>query len=134
MIPQTTKRAMWRGKMYRNCWLLTAAAAVIDTSCVYGSEETKPAQAAIPRWRGFNLTNFFQAFSRGEQGSGLLREDDLRWIRDWGFDYVRLPISLPNYLLSVHGAGWQAGLETATCADCHGSHGSLPAGGYPAVV
>lgn len=25
-----------------------------------------PAQTAIPRWRGFNLTNFFQALSDGE--------------------------------------------------------------------
>ena len=40
----------------------------------------------MPRWRGFNLTNFFQAFSRGEEGQGLVREEDLQWIRDWGFD------------------------------------------------
>ncbi len=48
--------------------------------------------AALPRWRGFNLTNFFQALSRGEEGQGQLREDDLRWIRDWGFDFIRLPM------------------------------------------
>jgi aryl-phospho-beta-D-glucosidase BglC (GH1 family) len=54
--------------------------------------EAKPAQTAIPRWRGFNLTNFFQALSRGEEGQGMVREDDLRWIRDWGFDFVRLPM------------------------------------------
>lgn len=52
----------------------------------------KPAQTAIPRWRGFNLTNFFQAFSRGEEGAGMVREDDLKWIRDWGFDFIRLPM------------------------------------------
>jgi endoglucanase len=46
----------------------------------------------LPRWRGFNLTNFFQAFSRGEEGQGQVREDDLRWIRDWGFDFIRLPM------------------------------------------
>ncbi len=54
--------------------------------------EARPAQTAIPRWRGFNLTNFFQALSRGEEGQGMVREDDLRWIRDWGFDFVRLPM------------------------------------------
>jgi formate dehydrogenase gamma subunit len=37
-------------------------------------------------------------------------------------DYVRLPISLPNYLESVHGIGWRAGEHTAVCTDCHGTH------------
>ena len=55
-------------------------------------EKPKPAQTAIPRWRGFNLTNFFQAFDRGESGDCLVKEDDCRWIRDWGFDFIRLPM------------------------------------------
>jgi formate dehydrogenase gamma subunit len=37
-------------------------------------------------------------------------------------DYVRLPISLPNYLESVHGIGWRKGEHTAVCTDCHGTH------------
>lgn len=37
-------------------------------------------------------------------------------------DFVRLPISLPNYLGSVHGVGWSAGKKTAVCTDCHGTH------------
>jgi cytochrome b subunit of formate dehydrogenase len=37
-------------------------------------------------------------------------------------DFVRLPISLPNYLASVHGKGWQEGKRTAVCTDCHGTH------------
>jgi cytochrome b subunit of formate dehydrogenase len=37
-------------------------------------------------------------------------------------DYVRLPISLPNYLASVHGVGWRGGKKTAVCTDCHGTH------------
>lgn len=52
----------------------------------------RPARNPLPRWRGFNLLDFFQAFSSGDNGRGLIREDDLRWIRDWGFDYVRLPM------------------------------------------
>lgn len=42
---------------------------------------------ALPRWRGFNLLDFFTTKSRGD-----LHEDDLKWIRDWGFDFVRLPL------------------------------------------
>ena len=52
----------------------------------------KAARSALPWWRGFNLVNFFQAQSRGEEGQGMVREDDLKWIRDWGFDFVRLPM------------------------------------------
>jgi cytochrome b subunit of formate dehydrogenase len=37
-------------------------------------------------------------------------------------DYVILPISLPNYLESVHGTGWKEGKRTAVCTDCHGTH------------
>jgi aryl-phospho-beta-D-glucosidase BglC (GH1 family) len=46
----------------------------------------------LPRWRGFNLLNFFQALDKGERGRGDVSEDDLRWIRDWGFDFIRLPM------------------------------------------
>lgn len=64
---------------------------------------SKPDQTAIPRWRGFNLLSFFQAFSRGERSDCTLREDDLRWIRDWGFDFIRLPM---DYWLWVD-ADWR---------------------------
>lgn len=59
--------------------------------CADAAEEPL-VRPGLPRWRGFNLTNFFQALSRGEEGEGLVREDDLRWIRDWGFNFVRLPM------------------------------------------
>jgi endoglucanase len=59
---------------------------------VAAEPDREPAQTALPRWKGFNLTNFFQAFSDREEGQGLVVEDDYRWIRDWGFDFVRLPM------------------------------------------
>jgi endoglucanase len=52
-----------------------------------------PAQTAIPRWRGFNLLEMFTTRSDGN-----FREDDFRWIAEWGFDFVRLPMC---YLLWV---------------------------------
>jgi len=45
------------------------------------------AQTVLPRWRGFNLLDMFTVRSSGEW-----REDDFRWIADWGFDWVRLPM------------------------------------------
>lgn len=56
------------------------------------SKTAKPAQTAIPRWRGFNLLNFFQAFDKGERSDGMIREEDCQWIRDWGFDFIRIPM------------------------------------------
>jgi len=41
-----------------------------------------------PRWRGFNLLHSFTAKSDCDP-----QEDDFRWIADWGFDFVRLPMS-----------------------------------------
>ena len=69
-----------------------AALALAQGPAAAQEERPKPAQTAIPRWRGFNLTNFFQAFDRGESGDCLVKEDDCRWIRDWGFDFIRLPM------------------------------------------
>ncbi len=37
-------------------------------------------------------------------------------------DYVRLPISLPRYKESIHGADWKLDKQTAVCTDCHGVH------------
>lgn len=69
------------------------AAAVALPGALVGAETQKaPAQQAIPRWRGFNLTDFFQALGRGEEGRGMVSEDDCRWLRDWGFDFIRLPM------------------------------------------
>ena len=57
-----------------------------------------PAQKVFPRWRGFNLVNFFTQNSDANP-----QEDDFRWIRDWGFDFVRLPMS---YRLWIEGDDW----------------------------
>ncbi len=48
---------------------------------------TTPAQSILPRWRGFNLLDFFTMKSTGE-----VVEDDFRWMADWGFNFARLPM------------------------------------------
>jgi len=86
---------MTREVTNRRVFLKTAGAAVAGAALGtvgQATAKTKPAQTAIPRWRGFNLLDFFQAFSRGEQSAGMVHEDDLKWIRDWGFDFVRIPM------------------------------------------
>jgi endoglucanase len=44
------------------------------------------AQTVLPRWRGFNLLDMFTMRSKGDFSA-----DDFRWIRDFGFDFVRFP-------------------------------------------
>ncbi len=72
--------------------LSAAAAAIRGVPAAAGQQKAGPAQTAIPRWRGFNLLSFFQAMSRGDRSDGQVSEDDCRWIRDWGFDFIRIPM------------------------------------------
>jgi endoglucanase len=49
----------------------------------------------LPKWRGFNMLDFFLPDPAGRQGTP---EKYFQWIRDWGFDFVRIPIAYPYYL------------------------------------
>lgn len=53
------------------------------------------AQTVLPRWRGFNLLEMFTSHSDGN-----FQEDDFRWMAEWGFDFVRIPMC---YLLWIEG-------------------------------
>lgn len=61
-----------------------------------------PAQAAavggnpLWRWRGFNLTDF-NSPDPSSTGRGTT-DEDLTWIVDWGFDFIRLPMAYPRYV------------------------------------
>ena len=52
----------------------------------------------LPRWRGFNLLEKFSADSSSKSAklgsvNPSFQETDFQWIADWGFDFVRLPMS-----------------------------------------
>ena len=53
-------------------------------------------QTVFPRWRGFNLLGMFcsqqSPINRG-RAPGYFDEEDFRMIADFGFDFVRLPLS-----------------------------------------
>jgi endoglucanase len=49
-------------------------------------------QTVLPQWRGFNLLELFSRRGPEDRRSGAFREDDFRWIADWGFDFVRIPM------------------------------------------
>lgn len=44
----------------------------------------------LPRWRGFNLV---EKFSARPDGNPAYRKSDITLINEWGFDFVRLPLS-----------------------------------------
>ena len=50
------------------------------------------AQTTLPRWRGFNLGQMLRSDAEIDRSGGLYQEDDFRWIADWGFDFVRIPL------------------------------------------
>ncbi len=52
-------------------------------------------QPKIPRWRGFNLLEMFTTRSKGD-----FREDDFRWMAEWGFNFARIPMC---YTLWING-------------------------------
>ncbi|MGA8490373.1 MAG: cellulase family glycosylhydrolase [Terriglobales bacterium] len=56
-----------------------------------------PSAARNPKWYGFNLLEYFSTDPDWMKyfpykNDGMFLEDDFRWIRDWGFNWVRLPM------------------------------------------
>lgn len=63
----------------------------------FPSSATVAAPAKNPVWYGFNLLEYFSTDPDWMKyfpykDDRLFREDDFRWIRDWGFNWVRLPM------------------------------------------
>ena len=54
------------------------------------------AKNKLPKWKGFNLLDFFSPDPSG--GRKPTTEEQFKWMQDWGFDFVRLPIAYPAYL------------------------------------
>ncbi len=55
-----------------------------------------PKRNKLPQWRGFNLLDFFSPDPTKSRSSST--EDHFRWIQDWGFNFVRIPMAYPYYL------------------------------------
>lgn len=52
----------------------------------------------LPRWKGFNLLDYFSANLPRNNDHDRTTEDDLKWMSDWGFNFVRIPMAYPRYL------------------------------------
>jgi len=59
-----------------------------DALAAAADAPAEPTVAKLPRWRGFNLLEWFNADSRKP-----FKDEDFALIAEWGFDFVRLPLS-----------------------------------------
>jgi endoglucanase len=78
----------------------TMAAAAVGFAGNFSPDFPKPGNALnkLPRWRGFNLLDYFTPTPGKNSEATRTTEDDLKWMADWGFDFVRLPMAYPRYL------------------------------------
>jgi len=90
-------RKINRRDFFRNTAAVTAAVALTGNAVFAAREEVK-SKNKLPRWRGFNLLDYFSPSAGKNFDMNRTTEDDLRWMSDWGFDFVRLPMAYPRYL------------------------------------
>ncbi|MGN6619224.1 MAG: glycoside hydrolase family 5 protein [Ilyomonas sp.] len=74
----------------------TGLAATALTLQKSGLASFKSTQNKLPKWKGFNLTDFFSPDPA--RSGNQTTEDHFKWMEDWGFDFVRLPMAYPYYL------------------------------------
>ena len=82
---------MKRRTFVKNAGLVTAGLALSEIAAAGQASQNK-----LPKWKGFNLLDFFSPDPKPT--SKPTTEDHFRWMRDWGFDFVRIPIAYPYYL------------------------------------
>jgi aryl-phospho-beta-D-glucosidase BglC (GH1 family) len=75
---------------------MAATALTLGGSSVAGSISS-PVNL-LPRWKGFNLLDYFSPSPPRNPNSNTTKEEDFKWMADWGFDFVRLPMAYPRYL------------------------------------
>ena len=50
----------------------------------------------LPKWKGFNLRDFNTPNPSSNKFHTI--EEHFKWMRGWGFDFIRLPMAYPYYL------------------------------------
>lgn len=84
---------MNRKSFIRNAGL---AAVSVTTGSIFAAAIPRPTQNRLPRWKGFNLLDFFAPDPAANRN--ITVEEHFKWMHDWGFDFVRIPIAYPCYL------------------------------------
>jgi endoglucanase len=78
---------------------ITAGALSIAPHISFARTEPKP-RNKLPKWKGFNLLDYFNP--NPESARPQTREEYFKWMSDWGFNFVRIPMAYPSYLKIDH--------------------------------
>lgn len=90
-----------RRSFIRTAGLGTALVGISGGMSALGITTDTPVKNKLPRWRGFNLLDFYTSrpLTFPSQNNGRSStEDDFKWMSDWGFDFVRIPVQYPCYV------------------------------------
>jgi endoglucanase len=88
---------MQRRKFIRTTGAIVLGLSLAEKAALAGGKFSgTPAPNALPRWRGFNLLDFYSPDERPYYKPTAA--EHFNWMRDWGFDFVRIPIAYPFYL------------------------------------
>ena len=77
---------------------IAATSIALMGNTLFASGKQMEIKNSIPRWKGFNLLDYFSAQPPRSINRSATTEDDLKWMSDWGFDFVRIPMAYPRYL------------------------------------
>ncbi|KAA2240300.1 cellulase family glycosylhydrolase [Chitinophaga agrisoli] len=86
---------MERRSFIKNTGMLAAGWSLASSTAM--AALPAPNANKLPKWKGFNLLDFFTPVPAGSNPNKTT-EEHFRWMRDWGFDFVRIPIAYPSYL------------------------------------
>ncbi len=84
---------MKRRTFVKNAGLFAAGLSLSQITAVASGQA---AGNTLPKWKGFNLLDFFSPDPKPT--SKPTTEEHFKWMRDWGFDFIRIPIAYPYYL------------------------------------
>ena len=76
---------------------VAAAALTLAGSSAFAARP-RISKNTLPRWKGFNLLDYFSPSPSRNSSGNKTTEEDFKWMADWGFDFVRLPMAYPRYL------------------------------------
>jgi endoglucanase len=84
---------MQRRKFIRTAGVVALGMSMAEKAALAGPRRP---MNALPRWKGFNLLDFY---SPGEKPTYRpTTAEHFKWMRDWGFDFIRIPVAYPYYL------------------------------------
>ncbi len=75
----------------------SVAASYLIPGTAFASSPRRAAENKLPRWKGFNLLDYFSP-NPPRSNRGATSAEEFKWMADWGFDFVRIPMAYPRYV------------------------------------